>query len=66
MGVKNKLKEIRMREYMMNSSGFAKLLGLNLSTYSLIESNKKSVSLENAFIIAEKLNKKIEDIWYRE
>lgn len=64
--VKNNLKEIRMREYMLNSSEFAKLLGISLSTYSQIESNKKNVSLENALIISEKLNRKIEDIWYRE
>lgn len=64
--LKNKLKEIRMREYMLSSSQFAKHLGINLGTYSQIENCKKSVSLENAFIIAEKLNRTIEDIWYRE
>lgn len=64
--LKNRLKEIRMKEYMLNMSEFSQIIGFNLSTYSLIENNKKNVSLENAFIIAEKLNKKIEDIWYRE
>lgn len=64
--VKNRLKEIRMKEYMMNSSQFSELLGVKLSNYSQIENNKKSVSLENAIDIAEKLNRKIEDIWYRE
>lgn len=64
--VKNKLKEIRMKEYMLTSSEFAKYLGINLGTYSQIENCKKSVSLENAMIIAEKLNRKIEDIWYRD
>lgn len=63
--IKNKLKEIRMREYMMTSSEFSKMLNINIGTYSQIENNKKSVSLENAFIIAEKLNKRIEDIWYK-
>lgn len=61
--LKNKLKEIRMREYMLSSSEFAKFLGINLGTYSQIENDKKSVSLENAFRIAEKLNRTIEDIW---
>lgn len=63
--LKNNLKDIRMREYAMNSSEFAKMLGINLGTYSQIENCKKSVSLENAFIIAEKLNRAIEDIWER-
>ena len=66
MPIKNKLKQIRMKEYLMNSSEFAKLLDINLGTYSQIENNKKTVSLENAFIIAEKLDKNIEDIWYKE
>ena len=63
--LRNRLKEIRMKEYMLNQKEFAELLGFNYSSYNLIEQNKKSVSLENAFEIAEKLNKKIEDIWYR-
>ena len=54
-----------MKEYMMNSSKFAEMLGLNLGTYSQIENHKKSVSLENAYDIAKKLNKTIEDIWYK-
>ena len=62
----NRLKEIRMKEYMMNSGQFAEMLGINSSTYSMIENGKRGVSLENAFSIAQKLNKKIEDIWYRE
>lgn len=62
--LKNKLKEIRMKEYMMTQKEFADMLGINNTTYSKIENYKKSVSLENAYVIAEKLNKKIEDIWY--
>lgn len=63
--LRNRLKEIRMREYMMNSSKFAEMLGLNLGTYSQIENHKKSVSLDNAYEIAKKLNRNIEDIWYK-
>ena len=52
-----------MKEYMMGSKEFAEMLGVNYTTYSKIENNKKSVSLENAYIIAKKLNRNIEDIW---
>ena len=62
--VKNKLKEIRMREYMMTSSEFAKVLGVNLTTYSQWESGVNTPKLEKAFEIARKLNKKLEDIWF--
>lgn len=61
--LKNRLKEIRMREYMMSSKDFAEMLGINYTTYSKIENNKKSVSLENAYEIAKRLNRNIEDIW---
>lgn len=64
MGVKNKLKEIRMREYLMNSSEFCKVLGISLSTYSQIESNKQQGNIETILKIAKALNQKVEDIWY--
>lgn len=64
--LKHKLKEIRMKEYMKNSSEFSEMLGLKLSNYSQIENYKKSLSLESAYDIAEKLNRKIEDIWYKD
>lgn len=63
--LKNRLKEIRMREYMMNQKDFANMLKIDRGTYSRIENMKKSVSLENAFDISEKLNLKIEDIWFK-
>ena len=31
--VKNRLKEIRMKEYTMNSKEFSKMLGVNYTTY---------------------------------
>lgn len=62
--VKNKLKEIRMREYMMNSSEFCKVLGISISTYSKIESNKQQGNIETVLKISKALNRKVEDIWY--
>lgn len=64
MGVKNKLKEIRMREYMMESKEFAKFLQENITTYSNWELGVSKPNLEKALQIGNKLNKKIEDIWY--
>ena len=62
--VKNKLKEIRMREYMMNSSEFCKVIDISISTYSKIESNKQQGNIETIFKISKALNRKVEDIWY--
>lgn len=62
--VKNKLKEIRMRDYMMNSTEFCKLIGIGLSTYSQIESNKQQGNIETILKVAKALNRKVEDIWY--
>ncbi|MBY6948927.1 helix-turn-helix transcriptional regulator [Clostridium botulinum] len=64
MGVKNKLKEIRMKEYMMNQKEFCNLIGISQSTYSTIEANKIQGNIENILIIAKALNLKVEDIWY--
>lgn len=64
MAVKNRLKEIRMREYMMNQKEFCKILNISQSTYSPIESNIKQGNAETLLIIAKGLNHKVEDIWY--
>lgn len=66
MGVKNKLKEIRMREYMLSSQEFAEKLGVARSTYSQWEKGTSNPTLEKSFEIANKLNKNIEEIWYFE
>lgn len=63
MAVKNKLKDIRMKEYMLNQKDFAELLGVLPDNYSRIESNKVQLSLERAIVIAKKLNRKVEDIF---
>jgi putative transcriptional regulator len=66
MAVKNRLKEIRMKEYMMESKEFAELLGENNTTYSNWELGVSKPTLEKSLHIAKKLNKKIDDIWYLE
>jgi putative transcriptional regulator len=65
MGVKNKLKEIRMREYMMSQKDFCEnILKINIRTYNPIENNKVQGTIDTAMNIANNLNKRIEEIWY--
>lgn len=65
MGVKNRLKEIRLVEYMEdNKSEFARRLGVSIKTYDGWESNTSRPKLEVALEVAEKLNKDVKDIWY--
>jgi putative transcriptional regulator len=63
MGVKNHLKEIRMREYMMSQTEFAEVLNMNYRQYSRYENGTVPTS-ETMLLIALKLNKKVEDIFY--
>ncbi|MBN1045501.1 MULTISPECIES: helix-turn-helix domain-containing protein [unclassified Clostridium] len=63
MGVKNKLKEIRMREYMINQSEFANYLDVPITTYSQWERGTSNPTLETSFKISIKLNRHIHDIW---
>ncbi|MDS0525444.1 helix-turn-helix domain-containing protein [Clostridium sp. SHJSY1] len=62
--VKNKLKEIRMKEYMMEKKEFAIFLNIGLATYYNWENGDSKPPLEKALEIAEKLNKHVEEIWY--
>lgn len=64
--VRNRLKEIRMKEYMLNQKEFCKIIGISQSTYSNLESNRIQGNIENILIIAKALNRKVEDIWYLE
>ncbi|AKN32360.1 hypothetical protein Ccar_16415 [Clostridium carboxidivorans P7] len=66
MGLKNNLKSIRMREYMMTSSEFAKLLGEKLSTYSKWENGDSAPTLQKAYEVARILKKELKEIWYEE
>ncbi len=66
MNVKNRLKEIRMKEYMMSSVEFSKLLEVPISTYSQWENGSSNPPIAKCFEIADKLNKRLEEIWYSE
>lgn len=63
MAVRNKLKEIRMKEYMMTQKEFAELLEMNYSMYNRIENNMKQATLETALKISQKLNKSVNEIF---
>lgn len=62
--IKNRLKEIRMKEYTMNSGEFARFLGISIKTYSGWENNHSKPPLDKALLIANKLNKDVKEIWY--
>lgn len=62
--VKNRLKEIRMKEFMMNQKEFCELIGIGTSTYNPIEANKSQGNIETILKIAKALNRPVEDIWY--
>ena len=64
--IKNRLKEIRMREYMLNQTEFSKVLGYDLKTVSNWERGISAPTLERAIDVSNKLNKKVNDIWYLE
>lgn len=64
--LKNRLLEIRLQMGYKFQKDFAEFLGLSKKDYNLIENNKKGISLDNAYLIAEKLEMKIEDIWFKE
>lgn len=61
--IKNKLLHIRLSLGYKTAKEFGELLSLGKSSYSLLENNKKQVTLEQAFIISKKLNMKLEDIF---
>lgn len=66
MGAKNRLKEIRMREYMMDQKSFSKMIGISNTTYNNIELGRVQGNIETALKIAKALNLKVEDIWQLE
>lgn len=63
MPIKNKLLEIRLKLGYKNAKDFADFLELGKSNYSLIENNKKQVTLEQAFKIARKLKMNVEEVF---
>lgn len=64
--LKNRLKEIRMAKYLKSSSEFAEFLGVSVQKYSNWELGYNAPKIKAALEIAEKLNMKIEEIWYLE
>ncbi|MEG0669116.1 MAG: helix-turn-helix domain-containing protein [Clostridium sp.] len=64
--VKNKLKEIRMVQYQISQKEFAKILGISVTTYNSIETNKVQGNIENILKITKALNLKVDEIWYLE
>lgn len=64
--IKNRLLEIRLKLGYKFQKDFAEVLSMSKKDYNLIENNKKGISLEKALFIAEKLNMKVEDIWFKE
>ena len=62
--MRNRLKEIRMREYLLEPQEFAKLIGINYKTYYSWERGVAGPSLETALKISRLLKKNVEDIWY--
>ena len=63
MGIKNRLREIRMREFLMDTGDFARKLRVNLKTYSNWEKNRSKPPLGRALRISKELDRKVEDIW---
>lgn len=63
MPIKNNLLQIRLKLGYKNAKDFADFLELGKSNYSLIENNKKQVTLEQAFKISKKLNMNVEEVF---
>lgn len=64
MGVKNKLREIRLREHLIDSKKeFSKYLEINYRQYSEYERGI-TPTLETALKISKKLNKNVNEIFY--
>lgn len=62
--VKNRLKEIRMKEYMVNQREFAeKILEMDYRKYNNYE-KATTPSGESMLYIAKKLNRPVEEIFY--
>lgn len=66
-GIQCKLKEIRLREYLIDSkTEFADKLEVPVQTYIKWENEINTPTLLMALNVAQKLNKKVEDIWHLE
>lgn len=66
MAVKNKLRDIRVVEYGVDSkSEFARMIEVEIHTYIKWEAGGKP-TLEKALEVAKKLKRTVNDIWYLE
>lgn len=61
--MKNKLKEIRMKEYMFNQKEFAELLNISQGQYNKYENSISVPTLAIALKISIKLNKNVNEIF---
>ncbi|MGI1659599.1 MAG: helix-turn-helix transcriptional regulator [Desulfitobacterium sp.] len=66
MAVKNRLREIRHEMMIDKQVEMAELLGLTRHQYNRYEKQYTQPTLETALEIAEKINRKVEDIFYTE
>lgn len=64
MAIKSKLKEIRMKEFLMSPGEFAEFLGVDNKIYSSWERERSRPKLEVALKVANKLKRDVKDIWY--
>lgn len=60
--IRNRLKEIRMKEYMMTQTEFAEYLGIHRNALSKYESGIRIPDTATLYKICKKLNKNIFDI----
>jgi DNA-binding XRE family transcriptional regulator len=64
--VKCELRNIRTsKEYDKSIMEFAVFLGVNYNTYQGWETNRSYPSLRQAIEIAEKLKRRVDDIWHK-
>lgn len=66
MDLKNNLKEIRMKEYMMEPGDFAELLEVNVKTYYSWEKGGANPNLKKAHEVCEIIKKDMKEVWYLE
>ena len=66
MQVKNKLREIRMRDFMKEPSEFADMIGVNRRTYYSWESGNAVPSIKEGLRICKIIKKGFDEVWYLE
>ena len=64
--LKNNLKAIRMKEYMMNKKEFAQHIGISDLQFLRYENGQNMPPLDKALAISYKLKRSCNEIWYLE